>query len=83
MGKADLVPFLGSTFLDWFPVVVLIPALSALFNVSSLRWFGGNGESDPENGGPLDINVAEGKDLVMEGKEIKKTHAHGKEKYRV
>ncbi|KAJ2958251.1 hypothetical protein NQZ79_g6117 [Umbelopsis isabellina] len=33
MGHADLVPFLGTTFIDWFPVVILIPALTMLFNV--------------------------------------------------
>ncbi|CAO3591029.1 unnamed protein product [Absidia cylindrospora] len=76
MGKADLVPFLGSTFLDWFPVVILIPALSALFNVSSFRWFGENNEADPENGGFLDLNVAEGKDLVMEERRLLERNAN-------
>jgi hypothetical protein len=71
MGKADLVPFLGSTFIDWFPVVVLIPAMAALFHLPSLKWFGDNDDSDPENGGDLDINVAEGKELVLEGKHDK------------
>jgi hypothetical protein len=33
MGHADLVPFLGTTFIDWFPVVILIPAWTILFNV--------------------------------------------------
>ncbi|KAH8554279.1 LMBR1-like membrane protein-domain-containing protein [Umbelopsis sp. PMI_123] len=33
MGHADLVPFLGTTFIDWFPVVILIPAFAILFNV--------------------------------------------------
>jgi hypothetical protein len=33
MGHADLVPFLGTTFIDWFPVVILIPAVTILFNI--------------------------------------------------
>ncbi|SAM04151.1 hypothetical protein [Absidia glauca] len=70
MGKADLVPFLGSTFIDWFPVVVLIPAMAALFHLPSLKWFGNNDDSDPENGGDLDINVAEGKELVLEERRL-------------
>ncbi|KAI8081328.1 LMBR1-like membrane protein-domain-containing protein [Halteromyces radiatus] len=70
MGKADLVPFLGTTFIDWFPVVILIPALSAFFNVSSSKWFKDNNEADPENGGQLNVDVAEGKDLVMEERRL-------------
>lgn len=34
MGKADLVPFLGS-FVDWFPVVILIPATLQLLNIQN------------------------------------------------
>jgi hypothetical protein len=67
MGKADLVPFLGNTFMDWFPVLILVPALSALFNGPAFRWFGGNKQDDLENG-QLDVSATEGRDLVLEGK---------------
>ncbi|KAI8338107.1 LMBR1-like membrane protein-domain-containing protein [Chlamydoabsidia padenii] len=70
MGKADLVPFLGSTFMDWFPVVVLIPAFAAIFHIPSLKWFGDNNDGDLEDGGSLNINVAEGKDLVLEERRL-------------
>ncbi|RUP47075.1 LMBR1-like membrane protein-domain-containing protein [Jimgerdemannia flammicorona] len=34
MGKADLVPFLGS-FVDWFPMVILIPVTLQLLNIQN------------------------------------------------
>lgn len=76
MGRADLVPFLGTTFIDWFPVVILIPALSVLLNFQG-RCFGlcgvkdpyENVEGDPETGteGSITAEVAEGKALISEG----------------
>lgn len=71
MGKANLVPFLGDTFMDWFPVLILIPSSLAFFNAPSLKWFGNNHNVDPENGGQLNVNVVEGKELVLEGKTAK------------
>ncbi|KAI9472251.1 MAG: LMBR1-like membrane protein-domain-containing protein [Benjaminiella poitrasii] len=32
MGKADLIKFLGA-FADWFPIIILLPSLSLLFNI--------------------------------------------------
>lgn len=77
MGGADLVPFLGTTFIDWFPVVILIPALSVLFNFQG-RCLGLCGVKDPyddeEAGGresdgaiSLNVDIADGKALVIEG----------------
>ncbi|KAI9275921.1 LMBR1-like membrane protein-domain-containing protein [Phascolomyces articulosus] len=75
MGHADLVPFLGTTFIDWFPVVILIPAISAYFNVGGrcLDFCGvkdpyDNDEENPDFEGPGAINadIAEGKELINE-----------------
>ncbi|ORZ25110.1 LMBR1-like membrane protein-domain-containing protein [Absidia repens] len=72
MGKADLVPFLGTTFMDWFPVLILVPALSAFFNAPSFRWFGDsnhngdNNQNDLESSGQLDVSAAEGRELILE-----------------
>ena len=75
MGHADLVPFLGTTFIDWFPVVILIPAVSAYFNVGG-RCLSICGVKDPYDNdeespsdGPLAISadIADGKALVNEG----------------
>ncbi|ORX49900.1 LMBR1-domain-containing protein [Hesseltinella vesiculosa] len=65
MGKANLVPFLGNIFIDWFPVVILIPALSAFFQS---HWFGmGSADSaDDEEGGNLNVDVAEGLQLIKQ-----------------
>jgi hypothetical protein len=54
--------------MDWFPVLILIPSSLAFFNASSLKWFGNNHNVDPESGGQLNVNVVEGKELVLEGK---------------
>ncbi|KAI8342300.1 LMBR1-like membrane protein-domain-containing protein [Chlamydoabsidia padenii] len=70
MGKANLVPFLGDTFIVWFPVLILIPSLLAFFNASPLEWFGNDKNIDPETGGRLDVNVTEGRDLVMEERRL-------------
>lgn len=79
MGHADLIPFLGTTFIDWFPVVILIPALAQLFNIQG-RCLGlcgvkdpyqGDDEADIENNdGALSVSaeIADGKALVTEGK---------------
>lgn len=81
MGHINLVPFLGTTFIDWFPVVILVPVLSAFFNTaSSSKFFDSDDDNndrsnnhplDPEtgsnSGGSLNIDLAEGKELVMEG----------------
>ncbi|CAO3579816.1 unnamed protein product [Absidia cylindrospora] len=72
MGKADLVPFLGTTFMDWFPVLILVPALSAFFNGPSFKWFGddnqnsNSNQNDLENSGQLDVSAAEGRELILE-----------------
>ncbi|ORZ00351.1 LMBR1-like membrane protein-domain-containing protein [Syncephalastrum racemosum] len=77
MGHADLVPFLGTTFIDWFPVVILIPALAQLFNIQG-RCFGFCGMKDPyqgdddadieNNDGALSVSaeIADGKALITE-----------------
>ncbi|KAI7876330.1 LMBR1-domain-containing protein [Lichtheimia hyalospora FSU 10163] len=82
MGGADLVPFLGTTFIDWFPVVILIPALSVLFNFQG-RCLGLCGVKDPyddeeaagerESDGAISLNVdiADGKVLVIEERGVR------------
>lgn len=82
MGKADLIKFLGA-FADWFPIIILIPSLSLLFNVQG-RCLGFCGIKSPyensdddninqndteENGGRLlDADYEEGAKLIQEGK---------------
>lgn len=83
MGRADLVPFLGTTFIDWFPVVILIPALFALLgSPGRCSNFCGiknpydddsiEGENDlhASNEAATDISadIADGKALINEGK---------------
>ncbi|KAI9316887.1 LMBR1-like membrane protein-domain-containing protein [Dichotomocladium elegans] len=76
MGKADLVFFLGTTFIDWFPVVILIPAVAVFFNFEA-RCFGLCGVKDPldedeaserdsEGHVSLNVEVADGKALIAE-----------------
>ena len=75
MGKADLFEFLGA-FVDWFPVVILIPSFLLFFNIQDrfLSIFGiksvyKNSDDDEESGeGLLDADYEEGKALVLEGK---------------
>lgn len=75
MGKADLIKFLGA-FADWFPIIILIPSLSLLFNIQG-RFLGlcgirnpyqYNDDNDTEaNNGPLlDADIEEGERLVKE-----------------
>ncbi|KAI7900314.1 LMBR1-like membrane protein-domain-containing protein [Cokeromyces recurvatus] len=45
MGKADLIKFLGA-FADWFPIIILIPSLSLLFNIQN-RFLGLCGIKSP------------------------------------
>ena len=55
MGKADLIKFLGA-FADYFPIIILIPSLSLLFNVQG-RCLGFCGIKSPyENSDDDDIN---------------------------
>ncbi|KAI9496861.1 LMBR1-like membrane protein-domain-containing protein [Zychaea mexicana] len=79
MGHADLIPFLGTTFIDWFPVVILIPAVSAYFNVGGrcLSICGvkdpyENDEENPDSEGPvaLSADIADGKALIDEERMI-------------
>ncbi|KAI8140202.1 LMBR1-like membrane protein-domain-containing protein [Fennellomyces sp. T-0311] len=78
MGHADLVPFLGTTFIDWFPVVILIPAVSAYFNVGGrcLSICGvkdpyDNDEESPDEGPvALSTDIADGKALINEERVI-------------
>ncbi|CEI86691.1 hypothetical protein RMCBS344292_01122 [Rhizopus microsporus] len=75
MGKADLFEFLGA-FVDWFPVVILIPSLLLFFNLQDrfLSVFGiknvykSNDEDvgANESGRLLDADYEEGKYLVLE-----------------
>ncbi|KAI7856552.1 LMBR1-like membrane protein-domain-containing protein [Circinella umbellata] len=77
MGHADLVPFLGTTFIDWFPVVILVPAISAYFNVGG-RCLSICGVKDPydnddenpdfEGPGAISADIADGKALINEGR---------------
>lgn len=83
MGKADLIKFLGA-FADWFPIIILIPSLSLLFNVQGrcLGFCGikspyqnsddddinNNDDMEANNGALLDADVEEGSKLVKEGK---------------
>lgn len=68
MGKADLFEFLGA-FVDWFPVVILIPSFLLFFNIQDrfLSIFGiksvyKNSDDDEESGeGLLDADYEEGK----------------------
>ncbi|KAG0166555.1 hypothetical protein DFQ30_007065 [Apophysomyces sp. BC1015] len=90
MGMADLVPFLG-TFTDWFPVVILLPAILVLFNMQG--WCLGlcgvkNPEEDDHDGGQdleglggqgrilLDSDVADGKALIAEERNIIERSLH-------
>ncbi|CAO3654282.1 unnamed protein product [Cunninghamella echinulata] len=81
MGHINLVPFLGTTFIDYFPIVILLPVLSAYFNTTtSSKFFDSDDDNnndrshnhslDPEtgsnSGGSLNIDLAEGKELVMD-----------------
>lgn len=82
MGKADLIKFLGA-FADWFPIIILIPSLSLLFNVQGrcLGFCGiaspyqnsddddinNNDDTEANNGALLDADVEEGSRLVKEG----------------
>lgn len=83
MGKADLIKFLGA-FADWFPIIILIPSLSLLFNVQG-RCLGlcgikspyENNESEDSNNrhdteagtsALLDADYEEGARLIQEGK---------------
>ncbi|KAI8074567.1 LMBR1-like membrane protein-domain-containing protein [Gongronella butleri] len=63
MGKANLVPFLGNVFIDWFPVVILIPALAAFFQS---HWFGMSSTDGDEEHGDLNVDVAEGLQLIVQ-----------------
>ena len=81
MGHADLVPFLGTTFIDWFPIVILIPAISAYFNVGG-RCLSICGVKDPydnddenpdfEGAGAINADISDGKALINEGRTKKK-----------
>ncbi|KAG2236234.1 hypothetical protein INT48_008594 [Thamnidium elegans] len=84
MGKADLIKFLGA-FADWFPIIILIPSLSLLFNVQG-RCLGFCGIKSPYEGsdddnlnnrddteagtsGLLDEDYEEGAKLIQEARE--------------
>ncbi|KAI8640315.1 LMBR1-like membrane protein-domain-containing protein [Parasitella parasitica] len=82
MGKADLIKFLGA-FADWFPIIILIPSLSLLFNVQG-RCLGlcgikspyQNSADDSEdteayNGVSLNADVDEGLKLVKEERRLR------------
>lgn len=77
MGKADLFEFLGA-FVDWFPVVILIPSFLLFFNIQDrfLSIFGiksvykNNDAEAGENEGLLDADYEEGKALVLEGNKL-------------
>jgi hypothetical protein len=80
MGKADLIKFLGA-FADWFPIIILIPSLSLLFNVQG-RCLGFCGIKNPYEAGEddeevatnprlLDADTEEGKKLVEEERRIR------------
>ncbi|RCH78630.1 hypothetical protein CU098_000217, partial [Rhizopus stolonifer] len=78
MGKADLFEFLGA-FVDWFPVVILIPSFLLFFNIQDrfLSIFGiksvykNNDAEAGENEGLLDADYEEGKALVLEERAAK------------
>ncbi|RUS20311.1 hypothetical protein BC937DRAFT_95500 [Endogone sp. FLAS-F59071] len=84
MGKADLVPFLGSSFVSWFPVVILIPATLQLLNIQNrLLRLCGMGTDDNETLATgedtetlgrgriaLNTDVEEGKLLVDDGESV-------------
>ncbi|CAO3648848.1 unnamed protein product [Cunninghamella blakesleeana] len=90
MGHINLVPFLGTTFIDWFPILILVPVLSAFFNTaSSSKFFDSDSDNndrsnnhplDPEtgsnSGGSLNIDLAEGKELVMEERKQLERNLH-------
>ncbi|RCI06896.1 LMBR1 domain-containing protein 2 [Rhizopus stolonifer] len=80
MGKAEYIKFLGA-FADWFPVIILIPSLTLLFNIQG-RCLGLCGikspyqandevdlmEDDPESNqrGMMDSDYEEGAQLIKE-----------------
>lgn len=76
MGKADLIKFLGA-FADWFPIIILIPSLSLLFNVQGrcLGFCGitspyennDNHDTEASTSALLDADYEEGAKLVQEG----------------
>lgn len=76
MGKAELIKFLGA-FADWFPIIILIPSLSLLFNIQSrcLGFCGikspyQNGEDDDTEANDsrlIDVDYEEGAKLIKEG----------------
>ncbi|KAI7870771.1 LMBR1-like membrane protein-domain-containing protein [Spinellus fusiger] len=76
MGHANLLPFLGDTFVDRFPVVILLPVILVLFNIQGqcLSLCGVNGytdknEQDEEiSNRPVNADAAEGKALIDEGR---------------
>ncbi|KAG2198566.1 hypothetical protein INT46_007720 [Mucor plumbeus] len=86
MGKADLIKFLGA-FADWFPIIILIPSLSLLFNVQGrcLGFCGikspyqnsddddinNNDDMEANNGALLDADVEEGSKLVKEERRLR------------
>ncbi|OAD06099.1 hypothetical protein MUCCIDRAFT_159784 [Mucor lusitanicus CBS 277.49] len=86
MGKADLIKFLGA-FADWFPIIILIPSLSLLFNVQGrcLGFCGikspyqnsddddinNNDDTEANNGALLDADVEEGLKLVKEERRLR------------
>lgn len=83
MGKADLIKFLGA-FADWFPIIILIPSLSLLFNVQG-RCLGLCGIKNPYQAGDddeqdeerannprlLNADYEEGYTLVQEERRIR------------
>ncbi|KAI8373037.1 LMBR1-like membrane protein-domain-containing protein [Radiomyces spectabilis] len=79
MGHAELIPFLGTTFNDWFPIVILMPALAVFFNLQGrcLAWCGvkdiydDDDDHDAEAGQAqgtirLDADAADGRALIDE-----------------
>jgi hypothetical protein len=82
MGKAELIKFLGA-FADWFPIIILIPSLSLLFNIQG-RCLGFCGIKSPyqnsedddihnhddteaNDGRLVDADYEEGAKLIKEG----------------
>ncbi|KAI8985114.1 LMBR1-like membrane protein-domain-containing protein [Pilobolus umbonatus] len=74
MGKADLTPFLGQ-FVDWFPILILIPSLSLLFqfqgNYLGLCGIRSLNENDTDNANmnSSDIDIIEGEKLIKKERE--------------
>ncbi|KAI9025976.1 LMBR1-like membrane protein-domain-containing protein [Phycomyces nitens] len=74
MGIANLLPFLGDNFVDWFPVLILLPSLMVLLNIQGrcLSLCGiqsaGNGDDDDTEAGNglLNTDIADGKALIAE-----------------